>query len=91
MKRIIEANFHPVLAWHPTWPREDKKYAEGELWEETNKWNEGKILWLVPPDKKVREPIDYRGKGGVMTAESLEKEIRRILQKHDLKLVEPKN
>ena len=79
-----------MLAWHPSWPREDKKYAESKLWEETHLWNKGKILWLVSPDKKVREPIDYYGTSGVTTAEGLEKEIRRILGKHDVKFLEPK-
>ena len=92
MKKIIDANFYPVLSWHPSWPRKEGEKLEADLWEETNKWDGGIILWLVSPDKKVHEPIDYHEKktGKVTSAKQLEEKIREILKKNDVVFVEPK-
>ena len=81
-----------MLTWHPSWPRKkDGKdvETEPELWKETNEWNGGIILWLVSPDRKIREPIPYQGKEGVTTAKRLEETIREILKKHGVEFVEP--
>ena len=89
MKKVIEANFYPVLSWHPRFPRKvdgkEVPQLEPELWEETNAWNGGVILWVVSPDRKVREPIHYKG----MTAEKLEARIREILKEHAVPFVDP--
>ena len=85
MKKIVEANFVPVLTWR------DKK-IETELWDETEKWQPTAILWIVSPDKKIREPIAYKDKKtfAPITAKQLEAALREIAKKHKLKFVEPK-
>ena len=90
MKKIIEANFYPVLTWHPNRPRADGKYKEPEIWAETRKWdppNRENILWLCSPDKKEREPVDY---SEIADAKALEIKLREILKKHAVPFVEPK-
>jgi hypothetical protein len=80
-----------VLTWHPAWPREKGKEIEPELWKETHGWNQGVILWLVSPDKKIKEPIPYRDKkkGGTLSAKQLEARFKEILKKHKVEFVEP--
>ena len=89
MKKIIEANFHPVLTWHPKAPRADGKYKETEIWEETRSWDppgHEYILWLASPDKKAKEPIDYLKN---TDPKQLEARFREILKKHSMNFVEP--
>jgi hypothetical protein len=80
-----------VLTWHPAWPREKGKEIEPELWKETHGWNRGVILWVVSPDKKIREPIPYwdKEKRGTLSAKGLEARFKEILKKHEVKFVEP--
>ncbi len=87
MKGIIEASFHPVLTWHPAWPRKEGEKLEPEIWDETNGWNGGVILWIVSPDRKIREPIEYLKH---KDPKALEERIREIARKHSIKLEEPK-
>jgi hypothetical protein len=87
VKKIIESNFYPVLTWHPSWPRKAGEKLEPELWEETNGWDPSVILWLVSPDKKVHEPIKYHD---VKNAHELEAQMRAILKKSGVALIEPK-
>lgn len=56
------------------------------------KWEPGTILWIVSPDKKIREPILYKDKKthGPITPKRLEEALKAILKKHDLKFVEPR-
>jgi hypothetical protein len=82
----VESNFFPILAWHPSWPRKKEEKLEPELWEETNGWDRSVILWLVSPDKKVHEPIDYHE---VKDAPQLEERIRVLLKKNGVTIVEP--
>jgi hypothetical protein len=83
----VESNFFPILTWHPSWPRKVNEKLEPELWEETNGWDRSVILWLVSPDKKVHEPIDYHE---VKDAQQLEERIRAILKKNGVTMVEPR-
>lgn len=79
MKKIIESNFHPVLTWLPRMPRKPGLVIEEEIWSESDTWNDEIILWLVSPDKKIREPIDYHK---AMTPDKLEAVIRELLKKN---------
>lgn len=80
------------MTWHPSWPREDGKKLEEDLWYETHAWNGTIILWLVSPDRKARVPIQYRDPKTyrITTAKQLEAEFRAILKKHKVAFVEPK-
>ncbi|MDH3591024.1 MAG: hypothetical protein OER88_04050 [Planctomycetota bacterium] len=71
--------------WTVTQPRP----GEQELWEQTLRWSDpgiARLVWIISPDRRVREGIRYKRNGRNLTADELHARIVEICRRHGVAL-----
>jgi hypothetical protein len=58
---------HCVVSDHPTAPNR----REAAIWDESDRWDPGPLLWLVSPDRKQHVPVDAEESGRPVDAGKL--------------------